>query len=47
LLLCPEGAATLAAWRDALAQGLARPGERAILFNCASGLKYPLPQSSL
>jgi len=47
LLLCPEGAATLAAWRDALAQGLAIPGERAILFNCASGLKYPLPQSSL
>jgi len=47
LLLCPEGAATLAAWRDALAQGLARPAERAILFNCASGLKYPLPQSSL
>ena len=47
LLLCPEGAATLAAWRDALAQGLATPGERAILFNCASGLKYPLPQSSL
>ena len=43
LLLCPEGAATLAAWRGALAQGLIGPGERAALFNCASGLKYPLP----
>ena len=43
LLLCPEGAATLAAWRDILARGLVGPGERAILFNCASGLKYPLP----
>ena len=42
LLLCPEGAATLAAWRNALAEGLAQPGDRAILFNCASGLKYPL-----
>jgi threonine synthase len=43
LLLCPEGAATLAAWRNALADGLIGPGERAILFNCASGLKYELP----
>ena len=43
LLLCPEGAATLAAWRSALAEGLIGPGARAILFNCASGLKYKLP----
>jgi threonine synthase len=42
LLLCPEGAATLAAWRRALAAGLVGPDERAILFNCATGLKYPL-----
>jgi threonine synthase len=42
LLLCPEGAATLAAWRQARAEGLVGPGERAVLFNCASGLKYPL-----
>jgi threonine synthase len=46
LLLCPEGAATLAAWRNALADGRAAPGERAILFNCASGLKYPLPEGT-
>ncbi len=43
LLLCPEGAATYAAWRAALASGQLRPDERAVLFNCAIGLKYPLP----
>jgi threonine synthase len=43
LLLCPEGAATYAAWRAALADGRVGAHERAVLFNCASGLKYPLP----
>src|SRR5579862_6041415 len=43
LLLCPEGAATYAAYRQAVADGRVRPGERAVLFNCASGLKYPMP----
>ena len=43
LLLCPEGAATYAAWRAALASGQAGPEERAVLFNCATGLKYPMP----
>ena len=43
LLLCPEGAATLAAWQIALARSLVGGGERALLFNCASGLKYDLP----
>jgi threonine synthase len=43
VLLCPEGAATLAAWRAALAQGRVGAGETALLFNCATGLKYPLP----
>ncbi len=42
LLLCPEGAATFAAWRRALDQGLVCPTERVVLFNCASGLKYPM-----
>ncbi|MGQ0384702.1 MAG: threonine synthase [Gammaproteobacteria bacterium] len=42
-LLCPEGAATYAAWKSALATGQAGPDETAVLFNCASGLKYPLP----
>ena len=43
LLLCPEGAATYAAWRAALADGRIGPHENVLLFNCASGLKYPLP----
>ena len=43
LLLCPEGAATYAAWKAALASGQVSADETALLFNCASGLKYPLP----
>lgn len=43
LLLCPEGAATYAAWRTALAAGQVGAHEKVLLFNCASGLKYPLP----
>ncbi|MBA3518134.1 MAG: pyridoxal-phosphate dependent enzyme, partial [Rhizobiales bacterium] len=43
LLLSPEGAATWAAYRQALAEGRVSPGDRVILFNCATGLKYPLP----
>jgi threonine synthase len=43
LLLCPEGAATYAAYKRALADGRIRADERAVLFNCATGLKYPMP----
>ncbi len=43
LLLCPEGAATYAAFKDALADGRVEAGETALLFNCATGLKYPMP----
>ena len=42
-LLCPEGAATLAAYHECLKQGLVDKNEKAVLFNCASGIKYPLP----
>ncbi|HYS47519.1 MAG TPA: threonine synthase [Xanthobacteraceae bacterium] len=42
-LLCPEAAATYAAYTQALADGRIRRDERAVLFNCATGLKYPLP----
>jgi len=42
-LMCPEGAATYAALKLALADGRIRPDEEAVLFNCATGLKYPLP----
>jgi threonine synthase len=43
LLLCPEGAATFAAYRQSLADGRVKPTDRVVLFNCASGLKYPMP----
>ena len=43
LLLCPEGGATLAAYRQALRDGLVDEEEQVVLFNCATGLKYPLP----
>lgn len=46
LLLCPEGGTTLAAYRDALAEGLVDAEERVVLFNCATGLKYPLADRS-
>ncbi len=46
LLLCPEGGATLAAWRQARAEGWVEDGETALLFTCATGLKYPLPDAS-
>ena len=42
-LLCPEGAATYAALKAALADGRIRRDESVVLFNCATGLKYPLP----
>jgi threonine synthase len=42
-LMCPEGAATYAAYKQGLADGRIRSDERAVLFNCATGLKYPLP----
>ena len=43
LLLCPEGAATLAAYQYCLNIGQVKKTEKVVLFNCASGLKYPLP----
>jgi threonine synthase len=43
LLLCPEGGATLAAYKTALKDGRVKPTETAVLFNCATGLKYPMP----
>jgi threonine synthase len=46
MLLCPEGGAVLAAWRDALDRGLVGGDERVVLFNCANGNKYPLADRS-
>ena len=45
LLLCPETAATYAAYKQALADGRVRADDRVVLFNCASGLKYPMPEA--
>jgi threonine synthase len=46
MLLCPEGGAVLAGWREALDRGLVGKDERVVLFNCANGNKYPLPDRS-
>jgi len=45
ILLCPEGAATLAALKQELASGRIKSDEKVVLFNCATGLKYPMPSS--
>lgn len=42
ILLCPEGAATLAALKQELASGRIKSDEQVMLFNCATGLKYPM-----
>ena len=41
--LCPEGAATMRAYEKALSKKLITKQDKAVLFNCATGLKYPLP----
>ncbi|HSR00348.1 MAG TPA: threonine synthase [Sphingomicrobium sp.] len=46
-LLCPEGGAVLAGWRKALENGLVGRDERVMLFNCANGNKYSLPDRSI
>ncbi|MCC5995169.1 MAG: threonine synthase [Oceanicaulis sp.] len=43
LLLCPEGAAAMAAVRQARQRGLIEADARCVVFNCGSGLKYALP----
>ncbi len=45
VLLCPEGAATLAALKKELSSGRIKSNEQVILFNCATGLKYPMQTS--
>ncbi len=47
MLLCPEGAATAAAYRNARAAGIVGAGERAVLFNCATAHKYPMPPAGV
>jgi threonine synthase len=45
LLMCPEGAATFAAYKRALHEGRVSPGERVVLFDTANGLKYEMPKA--
>lgn len=45
ILLCPEGAATLAALKQELISGRIKKDEQVLLFNCATGLKYPMPST--
>jgi threonine synthase len=40
IFLCPEGAACLPALRRLAKQGWISPGEKVVMFNTASGLKY-------
>ena len=44
--LCPEGAATMSAFEKALSSKLISKDDKVVLFNCATGLKYPLPEVS-
>ncbi len=46
LLMGPEGAATYAAFIKARKEGRIGAGERVVLFNCGTGLKYPMPEVS-
>ena len=43
LLMSPEGAATYAAYLEAARSGRIAATDEVVLFNCASGLKYPMP----
>ncbi len=44
LLMCPEGSATYSGFKKAISNGMIKKNENVVLFNCASGLKYPLPK---
>ena len=43
LLMGPEGAATLAAYRNSLDEGRVAKSDSVMLFNCGTALKYPMP----
>jgi threonine synthase len=44
VLLCPEAAATHAAWKSMVEAGVLDRDADTVLFNCATGLKYSLPR---
>ena len=47
LHLCPEGSACLVAYEKSLRKNIIRKTDQAVLFNCASGLKSPMPVQTL
>ncbi len=46
ILVCPEGAATYAAYLSALLDGRVGKDEQVVLFNCGNGLKYEMPEGA-
>jgi threonine synthase len=46
ILLCPEGAATLAAYKKSLKDGRISKNDQIVLFNCGNGIKYPMLDTS-
>lgn len=46
VLVCPEGAATYAAYLEALETGQVERSDTVMLFNCGNGLKYPMPEKA-
>ena len=46
LLMGPEGAATYVAYKKSLIDGRVSNEERVVLFNCGTGLKYPMPPAT-
>lgn len=43
-LMCPEGAATFAAYQKEIKSGRIKKDESVVMFNCAAGTKYELPE---
>ena len=46
VMVCPEGAATYAAYLQALKEGHSDKNETVLLFNCGNGLKYTMPEAN-
>ena len=44
LLLCPEGAPAIAAYRECIKSGYVSTNDSIVLFNTATGLEYPMPE---
>ena len=46
ILVCPEGAATYAAYVQSLKDGRIDKADTVMLFNCGNGLKYPMGEAA-